>query len=261
MKKQKEGTPKRGKIAEAMNRTLEEMVIKREEIEMEYSRIMTQLNKLLTHYKAVADERRMGLPLRSLQGFFKRVMEKRESLTLTPQTEEIERKETATPYAVTPLPLLKRVVRNVLRRIAWVFIRWHYGELKAHISSVAHDIQQHMELQSHRLQHWEELSSLQYETQKLEVNLLSYIVKVTQQIADTQRDYDEYLINLFNKLTPLVDIKDTEATYLITKGSMEKLDIILNVFAKKQEHLHLLIIKQRRELDRILLSVGNEETK
>ena len=91
--------------------------------------------------------------------------------------------------------------------------------------------------------------------------MLSYIVKVTQQIADTQRDYDEYLINLFNKLTPLVDIKDTEATYLITKGSMEKLDIILNVFAKKQEHLHLLIIKQRRELDRILLSVGNEETK
>ena len=261
MKKQKEGTPGREKIAEAMDRTLEEMVLKRKEIEMEYSHIMTQLNKLLTHYKAVADERRMGNPLKDLQGFFKKVMEKKESITLALQAEEAERKEIPTPPAVTPLSLPKRVVRNVLRQIAWVFIRWHYGELKAHISNVAQDIQQHMELQSLRLQRWEELSSLQYEAQRLEVSLLSYIVKVTQQIADTQRDYDEYLIDLLKKLTPLVDIRDTETTYMLTKGSMEKLDIILEEFAKKQEHLHLLIIKQRKELDRILISIGNEETK
>ncbi len=261
MKKQKEGTPEREKIAQATDRTLEEMVLKRREIEMEYSHIMTQLNKLLTHYKAVADERRMGNPLRDLQGFFKKVMEKKESITLAPQTVETERKETLAPSAVTPLPLLKRVVRNVLRQIAWVFIRWHYGELKAHISSVAQDIQQHMKLQSLRLQRWEELSSLQYEAQRLEVNLMSYIVKVTQQIADTQRDYDEYLIDLLKKLTPLVDIKETETTYMVTKGSMEKLDIILEEFAKKQEYLHQLIIKQRKKLDKFLLSLGNEQTK
>ncbi len=249
-------------MAETMLRTLKEMVDKREKIEMEYSHIMTQLNKLLIHYKAVTDERRMGYPLKDLQGFFKRVMEERESLTVTPQLEEIERKKPPpTPPAVTPLPLLKRVVRNVLRKIAWVFIRWHYGELRAHISSVAQDIQQHMELQSQRLQRWEELSSLQYEAQKLEVKLLSDIVKVTQQIADTQRDYDEYLINLFKKLPPLVDIKDTETTYLVTKGSVAKVDIRLEEFAKKQEHLHQLITKQRKELDRIILSIGNEETR
>ncbi len=270
MEKKKESTPKRGKeeMVEGMDRTLKELVAKREETEKEYNHILTQLYKLLTHYKAVADERRMGNPLKELQKFIKKVTRKRESPPSPPvgATEGI--KETPPPFTLPSLPLLKRVVRDVLRRIAWFFIRWHYRELKAHISCVAQGIQQQVEFQSRRLdflsrqlQHCENFSSLQHDVQKLEVRLLSDIVKVTQQIADTQRDYDEYLINIFKKLIPLVDTKNTETTYLATRLPIERVDIVLEEFSKKQEHFHQLVIKQREELDRLLLSPGDDETK
>ena len=270
MEKKKEETPERKKeeMAEGMDRTLKDLITKREKIEKEYDHILTQLNKLLTHYKAVADERRMGHPLKELQKFLKEVTKKRESPPPTPPAEEPEGIKAPPPFTLPPLPWLKRMVRDVLRRIAWLFIRWHYWELKAHISSVAWEIQQQLEIQSQRLefqfqrlQHWEELSSLHYDVQKLEVKLFSDMVKVTQQIADTQRDYNEYMINLFLKLVTLVNTKDTETTYLVTKLPIERVDIILEEFSKKQEHLHQLIIKQSEELNRLLHSLGNEETK
>lgn len=248
-------------MAKDMDNTLKQIVAKREEIENEYNHILAQLNKLLTHYKAVADERRMGNPLKDLQQFFKEVARKKESPPPTSRGKETEGIKAPPPFALPPLPWPKRVVRDAMRRIAWFFIRWHYRELKAHISNVAQDIQQQLEFQSKRLQRWEELSSLQYEAQKLEVGLLSDIVKVTQQIADTQKDYDEYLINLFKKLLPLVDTKDTETTYLVTKLPIERVDVILEEFGKKQEHIHQLIIQQREKLNSLLLSLGDEKTK
>jgi len=319
MEKKKENTPERGKeeMAEGMDHTLKEFVAKREDIEKEYNliltqlnellihykavaderrvvakreetekeytHILTQLNELLIHYKAVADERRMGNPLMELQEFFQELTRKRESSPPpTPPIVEPEGIKAPPPFTPPPLPWLKRVVRDVLRRIAWFFIRWHYRELQAHISCVAQKIQQQVEFQSQKLQRVEELSSLQYAAQKLEVRLMSDIVKVTQQTADTQRDYDEYLIdlfkrlfplidtqrdydeyliNIFKKLLPLIDTKDSETTYLVTRLPIERVDVVLEEFSKKQEHLHQIVIKQREELDRLLLSLGDEKTK
>jgi hypothetical protein len=232
------------------DKTLKELRDQREEIEKNFNKDLTVLNRLLESFYAYckweksvlkreerADLKWDASALNELNKKIEKLIEENNQLLPTEETGRISR-----------LPLFRQL-KAVIGRAIWFFLKPRIATPISKQMGFNSDVVNQLNRSN------EQVDYFLHQLRQFHDKLLAFIKKnneIYRQLFEIQRTYNHQLMLFFQKIIPLINAKDVEVIRLLTYLPLKRMDIIFEEFDKKQEFLQQSLKQQQEELNNIL---------